>query len=230
MVVSPAVYDTPEWKNLSTSARFICLYLWTRADENGIAYPSIAKISNDLKMSKNTVVEHTPELEKNGFMKKTTRPGSSCHYTMSPYPKQGIPKQGIPNEVLPKQNDTLPYIGNTPYPKQGHKQIKNISITDNIGEVYNIYPGKCPKTGRSTGKCTKDKKRISTLLKTESNVKERIEYYLQDCKRHDIPLKNLGTLLNNLPEIPEETAAPEPVTTNDNDKWMKIFNEQRGAA
>lgn len=208
MLIEPGIFDTIEWKNLSTSARSIYMYLRVRANEYGVAWPSIAKISEDLKISKNTVVDYIPELEKNGFLTKATNPGKKCNYTMHPYPKQGIPKQGILNEVYPKQTGTSPYIGNTPYPKQGNEQIKNISVTDNIDEIYSLYPGKCPKTGRSTGKCTKDKKRISTLLKSESNVKERIEFYLSDCRKHDIPLKNLGTLLNNLPEIPNSDATP----------------------
>ena len=68
--------------------------------------------------------------------------------------------------------------------------------------IYNAYPTKCPKTGRLTGKSSKDKKKIMTLLKTTTcqTLLQKIESYVRDCKEHDVYLKNFSTFLNNIPD------------------------------
>lgn len=79
-----------------------------------------------------------------------------------------------------------------------------------IDEIYGLYPGKCPISGRSTGKCSKNKKQIATLLKSrdEQDIKDTITRYLEDCKSSNTYIKNFGTLLNQFPEKKSETTAP----------------------
>lgn len=81
---------------------------------------------------------------------------------------------------------------------------------DAVERIYKLYPTKCPVKGTSTGKCSKDKVRINTLLKTrsEENITKAIKTYLDDCAKDGRFIKNFSTLLNNLPEV----TADEPET------------------
>ena len=85
---------------------------------------------------------------------------------------------------------------------------------DVVERIYKFYPTKCPVSGRPLGKCSKDKAKIATLLKTRTaeDIELTIREYIVDCKNHNTYLKNFGTLLNNLPER-EEPKAPAPAQT-----------------
>jgi hypothetical protein len=86
----------------------------------------------------------------------------------------------------------------------------NDNDNDNvINNIYTLYPSKCFVSGRSTGKCAKDKKKIATLLKQGKDVAKIIEQYLNDCKNTKTYLKNFGTFLNNLPDYSESTKVTE---------------------
>ena len=80
-----------------------------------------------------------------------------------------------------------------------------------VKHVYDAYPSKCIITGRITGKSSKDKDKIATLLKTNSEHKliDIINRYVEDCKAHNCYIKNFSTFLNNLPELPEEQRPQE---------------------
>lgn len=75
-----------------------------------------------------------------------------------------------------------------------------------VEEIYSMYPTKCPKSGRSTGKCGKNKVQIRTLLKTRTkdDILARMKEYLDDCEKHDTYIKNFSTFLNNVPEDARE--------------------------
>lgn len=94
--------------------------------------------------------------------------------------------------------------------------------TDAIDEIYGLYPGKCPISGRSTGKCSKNKKQIATLLKSrdEQDIKDTITQYLEDCKSSSTYIKNFGTLLNQFPEKkPEKIVQPQQRETGRQEIW-----------
>lgn len=78
----------------------------------------------------------------------------------------------------------------------------NVNVND-IEEIYNMYPSKCPIKNSSTGKSTSHKKKIKILLKEYSveELKHKIEWYVTECKNSKTFLKNFGTFLNNLPDI-----------------------------
>ena len=87
--------------------------------------------------------------------------------------------------------------------------------TDNeaVERVYGAYPTKCPISGRSTGKCSKNKKQIAALLKTrgEQDMIDTIKQYLTECLSSRTYIKNFGTLLNQFPEKkPDAPAAIQP--------------------
>ena len=84
-----------------------------------------------------------------------------------------------------------------------------------VERIYAFYPSKCPIKGRPTGKSKADKAKIARLLKemTEEELMRRIRKYLNDCVRTDTPIKNLSTLLNNLPDENENTIGEWRPTT-----------------
>ena len=86
--------------------------------------------------------------------------------------------------------------------------------TDNeaVERVYGAYPTKCPISGRSTGKCSKNKKQIATLLKTrgEQDMIDTIKQYLTECLSSRTYIKNFGTLLNQFPEKKQDAPAIQP--------------------
>lgn len=103
-------------------------------------------------------------------------------------------------------------------PSEAAKSAKDAEMESAVEEIYKMYPTKCPNRGVATGKCSKDKARIRTLLKTKSaeEIKQSITQYLEDCRISGQYLKNFGTLLNNLPEVvsddlfPTELPSPQP--------------------
>lgn len=51
----------------------VYMYLKDRTDKNGTCYPAIGTISNELKLSRNTVKRGINDLMKAGFIQKETR-------------------------------------------------------------------------------------------------------------------------------------------------------------
>lgn len=90
---------------------------------------------------------------------------------------------------------------------RNNKNIPNIAekntpekSTSEVDEIYRLYPTKCPVGGRSTGKGAKDKAKIAKVLKTGYPLKAAVAFYIGDCKRSGVFLKNFSTFLNNLPD------------------------------
>lgn len=87
------------------------------------------------------------------------------------------------------------------------------SVEEVVDRLYALYPSSTVRSGGkcSTGKCAKDKQRLTTLLKThtEEQVKKVIERYVKE--QNGQYLKNFSTFLNNFPEYTEE----EPIQRKD---------------
>lgn len=100
--------------------------------------------------------------------------------------------------------------------------------TDAIEEIYALYPGKCPISGRSTGKCSKNKKQIATLLKTRDlqDIKDTMLSYLEDCKSSSTYIKNFSTLLNQFPEKKAAPTAPPKQVAPSQDIWDDPLYQQ----
>ena len=92
-----------------------------------------------------------------------------------------------------------------------NKNVNNIKNDNNdkkvysndVNFLYSLYPTKCPIKNNSTGKGDRNKKQIEKLLKskTKEELKNTIEFYIDDCKRSNTWIKNFSTFLNNLPEV-----------------------------
>ena len=77
----------------------------------------------------------------------------------------------------------------------------NVNVND-IEYIYSLYPTKCPIKNSSTGKGQKSKDIIEVLLKKKDvqQIEISIKSYLEDCKKHNVWVKNFNTLLRDLPE------------------------------
>lgn len=109
----------------------------------------------------------------------------------------------------------LNYININSKEKKGDlKEIKSVSeIPNNIIEIYQKYPSRCPIKGSSTNKSNKDKDKIKDLLKKHSKntLLESIKYYVSNCKDTKTYLKNFKTFLNNLPDLEELKKNNHPI-------------------
>lgn len=78
-------------------------------------------------------------------------------------------------------------------------------VNDNVELIYNSYPSRCVVKGSSTGKTSKNKDKIKSLLKTISvdELSSTISWYVNECKSTNTYMKNFATFLNNLPDISE---------------------------
>jgi hypothetical protein len=106
---------------------------------------------------------------------------------------------------------SLPLKGIDGNPNADQIRLDQIRLDQNIQDIYDLYPSSDKNNNRRpTGKCSKDKDKISKLIKNIGfeQLKLRIEDYLKNCDRTKEWLKNFSVLLNNLPEITEE-AKPE---------------------
>lgn len=91
-----------------------------------------------------------------------------------------------------------------PKPDDGNSEI--------ISRLYAIYPAKCPVSGRSTGKSSKDKEKISRLLKdhSEQELSDTIKRYIAESTEQQSYIKNFSTFLNNLPDYSGTNREPLP--------------------
>jgi len=115
--------------------------------------------------------------------------------------------------VSPKQPSELFGEESTPQPP---------SLSDSVERIYAFYPAKCPVKGRSTGKSKSDKAKIARLLKdrTEEDLTGIIRRYLDECVSSGTPIKNLSTLLNNLPDYSQDSKGQwKPTTTKPQSKF-----------
>ena len=90
--------------------------------------------------------------------------------------------------------------------KREEKKRREKKRKEDIDFIYSLYPTKCPNRKASTGKTSKNKEKIETLLSTKSKdeLQKTIKRYLLECDRDKEFLKNFGTFLNNLPDYSEE--------------------------
>lgn len=75
-------------------------------------------------------------------------------------------------------------------------------IAGAVNRLYALYPTKCPVSGRSTGKSSKDKHKLEILLRTftEEKLGGIITRYIKECTEQNSYVKNFATFLNNIPD------------------------------
>lgn len=123
MVISPKIFDLPNWAELSSVARGVFLCLALRADKNRQAFPSIPRMALDMKHDKKTVIAAIKQLEKCGFISRLCTPGKVTKYTIQPVVEM-VPVPKEPPVVETVQGSSR--NGTTPVPKEPSEQKKNI--------------------------------------------------------------------------------------------------------
>ena len=81
-------------------------------------------------------------------------------------------------------------------------KTKTIINNSDVQTIYDLYPGKCLVRGASTGKGSKNKEQIRTVIRRigVNNLRRTIEKYKEDCVKDRVYMKNFSTFLNNVPE------------------------------
>lgn len=105
------------------------------------------------------------------------------------------------------------------------KERRGKERREEINNIYKAYPSKCVVKGSSTGKSSKDKDKIESLLKeyTSDELLNKISLYVDECKSDGRFMKNFKTFLNNLPdtEDPENTHKKNKIRHQSFDDIMK---------
>lgn len=85
-----------------------------------------------------------------------------------------------------------------------------------VDMIYNLYPTECYVKGTPTGKGTKNKEKIRSIIKQNGYewLRLRVESYLVSCKQNKVYLKNFTTFLNNIPEPIEVKPQHKPYIPN----------------
>lgn len=80
------------------------------------------------------------------------------------------------------------------------KENKIADFSQDVEELYAIYPTKCPKSGRGTDKGRESKKILVRLLKNHSRqeIESAIRSYLDDCNKTNTFIKNFDSLLHRI--------------------------------
>jgi hypothetical protein len=183
------------------------------------------KAEEQLNIDGSTIYKHIKKLEDSGNIMLI----SNNHYTIITICKwndyqdnETIKEQPDNNQVTAKEQQS-----NNRVTTEEHKQESKEYKESNIKYIYDSYPAKCFISGRATGKCAKNKEKIEKLLKinTFDKLLAIVNCYLEDCKTHNTYIKNFGTFLNNLPEIPEMSDKIEEIPC---DKPLDYFAEFGG--
>lgn len=80
------------------------------------------------------------------------------------------------------------------------KYTKN---SNDVWSIYNAYPTKCPISLRHTGKTSKNRDKVVSLLNSEYSVDDLmgvIKRYVMECESSNVYMKNFSTFLNNIPD------------------------------
>jgi len=236
-------------EELSISEKLLFLYLLTNSQTNilGIYEISIKRISYDTGLNKETVqkaFERFGKVQKAYFKDNfVILPNFLKNQRLNSNMKTGVANifNELPNWLKESVlNDDSKGLGND---SKGFETILNglvkyeieieieskkeeIESNNDLKElveiIYNSYPSKCPVGNRSTGKTSKNKDKINSMLKNMSkdDLISKIEWYISDCKKTNTYIKNFGSFLNNLPDT--EGSKPE-VKTIDKTLFVCMF-------
>jgi predicted phage replisome organizer len=87
--------------------------------------------------------------------------------------------------------------------KNKNKEKENVSLLNDIEEIYQSYPTKDYKQGFSTGRCQKNRTQIKQLLKKHSKdqILNEIEKFIDERKKCNISIKTFSRFLDEFPDI-----------------------------
>lgn len=211
-----ANWEDKEWRGITVHRGELVSSLSHLSRDTGLSVSQVRTCLNRLQNSKQVSIETTNQMTKITI----------CNYDSYQYICES---QSQANDTQ-DGNQPLREIATT----EEYKDIKKIDIKEisdksdkekSSERLYAAYPTRCPVSGRATGKSSKDKKKLITLLAkhSEDELLSIIKRYLADCIETKTYIKNFSTFLNNLPDYSQtqEAAAPaEPVSVE------SLFAEQ----
>lgn len=236
-------YDDPNtlalWVHLLVDANWKDNAEWHgETIERGSLITSVAKLSADTGLSDRQVRTALSHLVSTGeiVMKATNKwtKITICKYdtyqSASLDECQADDEQPTNNRQADDKQPTTLEESNKGKKKEGNKESDSSAWKDAVERIYDLYPTKCPISGRATGKSSKDKQRIESLLKkglTEEMLSATIKRYIEESKTSTSYIKNFSTFLNNIPDYSQpktqdasgDGQAPAKLT-KEQDIWM----------
>ncbi len=100
MIFNTKIYSTKRWSDLDRNSKFLLFYLFSRANSNKRAFPSVATISEDLSINKKTIRKALKILEKNKNIEQIKKPGRSSDFIIKEFDLEDT------KETLPKGDPT----------------------------------------------------------------------------------------------------------------------------
>lgn len=152
---------TAVWEvDLPASQKIVLLALADCANDEGVAWPSIATIAKKASKSERTVQAMVADLEKAGHLKREQSPGKGCRYFIHPR-KSITPAKSAPVQVSqePPQNLHPTPAKSAPKPSKNHQEPSMDSASDDApptkSEVmngWNLLASECglPRVGKLT--------------------------------------------------------------------------------
>lgn len=172
-------------------------------------YKSIAQWKDDFPEYKGSIDNILNRLEKGGWIVTGVYNKHSFDHTKSYALSDSSISLFARIELAEEENGTSQIPTTIPSGKTSGRSTEEIikKNADLIDRLYALYPTRCETRDgmRSTGKCSKDKVRIASLLKTHTPelIERSIKMYLQE--QGGKYLKNFSTFLNNMPEYEDDT-------------------------
>lgn len=246
--VNTKFWSDPVMEKLDPAEKLLFLYLLTNPHTNmlGIYEVSIARMAGDTGLTEERVrksLEAFETLRKAFYMETyVVLPNFLKNQKMNTNMQKGAIAlyKDLPNwlmdrlsrnplEAFESLSKALESFEKEKGKEKGEeeKEIEDENILESARRIYQAYPSKCPIKGRTTGKSSKDKGKIITVLKSsnEKDILEIIDLYIKDCVKTDTMIKNFSTFLNNLPDKDELTAAPsvrKPPLLSDANKNIRL--------
>ncbi len=91
------IFTTIAWKSeIRTAAKFVLVSLADQANDDGVCWPSMAKLCKRVSMTDRAVQRAMLELEELGYMDRKMRPGHSTYYVLRTPERGSEVSQGTP--------------------------------------------------------------------------------------------------------------------------------------
>lgn len=214
---------------LTPEQKYFYIYLLTneKTKQCGIYEITLRAISFDTGYNVETVEKLLLFFQASGKIKWSKETNEIALKNWSKYNnhKSNLVQICIKKELMQVKNTLLiPYL----YPlhtiskeEQEQEQTEeqeetNNNISSEIEFIYELYPSTCYTKGSSTGKGSKNKEKIRSIIKQNGYewLRLRVESYLASCKQNKVYLKNFATFLNNIPEPIEIKPQFKPYVPN----------------
>lgn len=133
-----------ERDDLDPSERLVMLSLADHADDDGVCYPSIARLCKRTSMSDRGVQKVLTRLQERGFLRVEIGAGrkGSNRYFVTATPEPGSPPNHVhpePSSPPPRTTFTITPEPGSPKPSKNHQEPSNSNEAREVAELLEIY-------------------------------------------------------------------------------------------